>query len=43
MAAEVPGARVEVIPGAAHLTPLENPGRVAEVLRSFFSATLGRG
>ncbi|MHB8765579.1 MAG: alpha/beta fold hydrolase [Deferrisomatales bacterium] len=36
MAREVPGARVEVIPGAGHLPPLEAPEPVARLLASFF-------
>jgi len=35
MAAQVPGARVEAIPGAGHMSALENPDRVAEVLGAF--------
>lgn len=40
MAAEVPGARVEVVPGAGHLAPLENPGPVAQALGDFFARAL---
>jgi pimeloyl-ACP methyl ester carboxylesterase len=40
MAAEVPGARVEIVPGAGHLTPLEDPERTAATLRSFFEGAL---
>lgn len=40
MAAEVPGALVEKIEGAGHMTPLENPERVNQVLRSFFEEAL---
>lgn len=41
MAAEVPGARVEVIPHAAHMTALENPDAVTAVLSDFFGHNLG--
>ncbi len=41
MAREVPGARVEVIPGAGHLSPLEAPGPVASALEGFFAPALG--
>jgi pimeloyl-ACP methyl ester carboxylesterase len=40
MATAIPGARFVVIPGAAHLTPMENPGAVAEALGAFFGETL---
>jgi proline iminopeptidase len=30
-----PGAKVEVIPGSAHLTPWDNPQRNLEVVRDF--------
>lgn len=40
MAAQVPGSRVEVIADAGHMTPLENPSRVAEVLETFFRRAL---
>ncbi len=42
MAGEVPGARVELIPGAGHLSPLEQPARVAEALGAFFRGILCR-
>jgi len=32
IAASVPGARLEVIPGAGHLPFLENPGAVSPLL-----------
>ena len=35
MAAGIADARVEVIPGAGHLSPLENPRRVNPLLRDF--------
>jgi len=41
MAAEIPGARLEVIPDAGHMTPLENPAHVARVLSRFFDAAFG--
>ncbi len=37
MAAAIPGARVEVIPGAGHLANLENPDAVNAALRAFLS------
>ncbi|GAB4260106.1 MAG: alpha/beta hydrolase [Deferrisomatales bacterium] len=41
MAKEVPGARVEIVPGAAHMSPLENPARVAQALSAFMGPALG--
>lgn len=41
MAAAIPNARLAVIPGAGHLTPMERPKAVAEALGSFFGASLG--
>lgn len=38
----IPGARVEWIEGAGHTTPLEHPGRVAELLARFVSELLAR-
>jgi len=38
----IPGARFVVIPGAGHLTPMENPSAVARALGEFFSETLPR-
>jgi len=35
MAAAIPGARFAVIPGAGHLSPLENPRRVNSLMRGF--------
>jgi pimeloyl-ACP methyl ester carboxylesterase len=43
MAAEVPGAGLEVVPRAGHLTPLEAPDRVAELLGAFFRRHCRRG
>jgi 3-oxoadipate enol-lactonase len=40
MATAIPGARFVVIPGAAHLTPMENPGAVAQALGDFFGEIL---
>lgn len=40
MAGEVPGAELHVIRGAGHLTPLEAPGPVAEILAPFFRRAL---
>jgi pimeloyl-ACP methyl ester carboxylesterase len=36
--AEVAGATVTVIPDAAHMSPIEQPGAVAEALREFWTA-----
>lgn len=36
MAAEVPGARLEIVPRAGHLAPLENPEPVARALTALF-------
>lgn len=41
MAAAIPGARLVMIPGAGHLTPMERPKAVAEALGEFFSSALG--
>jgi pimeloyl-ACP methyl ester carboxylesterase len=41
MAAAIPGARLAVVPGAGHLTPMERPKAVAEALGTFFGASLG--
>ncbi|MEO8349415.1 MAG: alpha/beta fold hydrolase [Acidobacteriota bacterium] len=40
MAAAIPNARLVVIPGAGHLTPMERPKAVAEALGEFFAAAL---
>jgi pimeloyl-ACP methyl ester carboxylesterase len=37
LAREIPGARLEVIPGAGHLAPLERPDETAALVRSFLS------
>ena len=34
-AAEIPGARLEVIQGAAHWLPYEKPAELAELVRGF--------
>jgi pimeloyl-ACP methyl ester carboxylesterase len=39
-AAQVPGARMEVVPGAGHMTPLEAPEVVAQLLGDFFGRLL---
>src|SRR5262249_6217596 len=31
----IPGARLQIIPGAAHLAPVERPSSVAEAMRRF--------
>jgi pimeloyl-ACP methyl ester carboxylesterase len=41
MAEAIPGARLVVVPGASHLTPMERPGAVAAALGDFFAAALG--
>ncbi|MDQ5856799.1 MAG: alpha/beta hydrolase [Acidobacteriota bacterium] len=41
MAAAIPEARLVVIPGAGHLTPMERPKAVAEPLGDFFAGPLG--
>ena len=41
MAETIPGARLVVIPGASHLSPMERPGAVAAALGDFFAAALG--
>lgn len=41
MAAAIPNARLVVVPGAGHLTPMERPKAVAEALGEFFAAPLG--
>lgn len=38
MAAAIPGARLVIAPGAAHLPSLETPGIVTDALRTFLSA-----
>ena len=40
MAAAIPGARLEKIPSAGHLTSMERPGAVAEALGQFFESSL---
>ncbi len=40
MADEVPGSHRAVIPGSGHMTPLENPDAVADVLGRFFAQVL---
>jgi pimeloyl-ACP methyl ester carboxylesterase len=37
MASAIPGARLEVVPGAGHLSPLEQPEAVAEALSIWLS------
>lgn len=39
MAAQVPGARLEIVPGAGHLAPLENPAPVARALAESLDVT----
>lgn len=41
MAAAIPNARLVVVPGAGHLTPMERPKAVAEALGEFFAGPLG--
>ena len=40
MAAAIPGARLVLIAGAGHLTPMERPKAVAEALAEFFTVPL---
>jgi pimeloyl-ACP methyl ester carboxylesterase len=40
MAAAIPGARLVTVPGAGHLTPMERPKAVSQVLEEFFAAAL---
>jgi pimeloyl-ACP methyl ester carboxylesterase len=42
MAAAIPDARLTVVPGAGHLTPMERPKAVAQSLAELFSAALAR-
>lgn len=37
LAAEIPGARLVMVEGAAHFTPLEQPERVSEALREWMA------
>jgi pimeloyl-ACP methyl ester carboxylesterase len=41
MEAEVPSSRVAVVPGAGHMSALEKPEEVAELLEAFFGSILG--
>ena len=41
MAAEIPDAVFVVVPGAGHLTPMENPAAINEALRAFLKAPPG--
>jgi 3-oxoadipate enol-lactonase len=41
LAASVPGARLEVFEGAAHMINLEQPDRFNRVLREFLTAADG--
>jgi pimeloyl-ACP methyl ester carboxylesterase len=36
LAAGIPGARHELLPGVAHLPPMERPGDFAALLQDFF-------
>jgi YbgC/YbaW family acyl-CoA thioester hydrolase len=38
MAQAIPGARLEIVPGAGHLPPLEAPGEVTRRLREFLTS-----
>ncbi|HEV8609623.1 MAG TPA: alpha/beta fold hydrolase [Thermoanaerobaculia bacterium] len=40
MAAAIPGARLVTVPGVGHLTPMERPKAVSQVLEEFFAAAL---
>jgi 3-oxoadipate enol-lactonase len=41
LAAAIPGARLTLVEGARHLTPIEIPGRVADVLRAVIARSEG--
>ncbi|MBC7225817.1 MAG: alpha/beta fold hydrolase [Thermoflexales bacterium] len=41
MARRIPGARLEVIPQAGHISNLEQPDRVTALIREFLKATVG--
>jgi 3-oxoadipate enol-lactonase len=41
LAAAIPGARLTLVEGARHLTPIEIPGRVAELLRTVIERSEG--
>ena len=41
MAAAIPNAELEVIEGASHAAPVEQPGRIAERVEDFLSSRLG--
>ncbi|MFN6196529.1 MAG: alpha/beta fold hydrolase, partial [Planctomycetota bacterium] len=38
MAAAIPGARLAVVPGAGHMTPMEQPAAFAAALAAFWDA-----
>jgi pimeloyl-ACP methyl ester carboxylesterase len=38
LAAGIPGARHEVLPGVAHLPPMERPAEFAQLVREFIGA-----
>jgi len=40
MAEAIPGSTFVTIPAAAHLTPMERPGAVADALADFFAGVL---
>lgn len=41
LGALIPGARLATIPGAGHLTPLEQPERVADLMTAFIAGAAG--
>jgi pimeloyl-ACP methyl ester carboxylesterase len=41
MAAAIPNAELEVIEGASHAAPVEQPDRIAERVEDFLSSRLG--
>jgi 3-oxoadipate enol-lactonase len=41
LAAAIPGARLTLVEGARHLTPIEIPGRVADLLRTVIERSEG--
>jgi pimeloyl-ACP methyl ester carboxylesterase len=42
MAAAIPGARLDIVPGTGHLAPMERPRAVAAALGDFFAGALSK-
>ena len=38
MAAAIPGARLEIVPGAGHMLTMEQPARVAKLLQAWLAS-----